>query len=403
MPPCAVPTHILLEGGDALADADATTLGAFAAARLTQLAQSPDVAPCIVSLHLPWESQLSALAEPLQRLTALQSLELHLCKLLGSVEALWGLSHLTHIAFNGALATGSWSGLSRLTGLRSLGLLSFSHQPAVAAALPSLGLLTCLKIGRAQPGHPPANWSSVSTLTALRSLTLNTDQAAHVLRHLPAASLQHLHLATSDLTLLPAQLSTCTALTNLVLAHSLAEVEGGAPGGTLVAHRFANLAPLTNLQVLVLSNLRIQPAEVPPGIAALTSLTYICLESTNIAAGWNRLQAVPLHRLVITSDHLPRLPAMPSLTDLTLHGNPDLPPPPPAELAVCLAPHTQLIELSLTDYNLPAVPPVISQLTRLTFLDLSGNPIAAGMEHLEILDLEDLVLDDDPIIDVEEW
>lgn len=116
-------------------------------------------------------------------------------------------------------------------------------------------------------------------------------------------------------------------------------------------------------------------------------MTRLHLDSTGITGGWHRLQGLPLQTLVISFTSFPHLPALPGLTCLCLSSSIYPPPPAPtnAELSECLAPKTKLQLLTLDNCGLAAVPSVVSLLTRLTTLDLSGNHIAAGREHLGAL------------------
>ena len=54
----------------------------------------------------------------------------------------------------------------------------------------------------------------------------------------------------------------------------------------------------------------------------------------------------------------------------------------------------QLEYMSLLRCHLTAVPEVLSQLTALTRLDMYGNPIASGWQHLSRLPLRGLWTDD---------
>ena len=264
---------------------------ALTTARLMQLAQAPEVAPRIVALCLPPAQQLPILSEPLAALTALEYLELFNGQLLGSVEALWQLPRLTCLSFDGASASGSWSGLSRLTRLCHLSLRGACDNTAVAAALPALGRLTCLNVGQSRPGVATASWSSISWLSALQELHLVTRQAAHVLCHLPPASLRRIDLFTGNMPELPAHLSCCTALEHLYFGHIRRDGVIDGQAVPLAADSFSNLAPLGRLQSLVFEHFRITPAEVPLGLTALSSLTCLTLEFAGAAGGWHRLQA----------------------------------------------------------------------------------------------------------------
>lgn len=264
LPPPAVPARIVLLG-PSTAPADDLTLAALTTARLSQLAQAPEAAQCIISLHSGPGAWLYVLAQLLPAFTALESLDVcHPGLLLGIVEPVWGLARLTHLAFDGGKATGSWSSLSRLTQLRHLGFIAGSDHAAVAAALPHLSLLTCLTVSPARHGNPAADWSTVSSLTALRELNLVCRNGAHVLQHLPADCVRKVTLCTGDLAALPAHLSKCTALESLDLEYlSPADAPVGATA-PLPAKCFSHLAPLTRLGV---SFFRITPPEVPQALA----------------------------------------------------------------------------------------------------------------------------------------
>lgn len=114
----------------------------------------------------------------------------------------------------------------------------------------------------------------------------------------------------------------------------------------------------------------------------LPALDHLALNFSGEARGWHRLPAPPLQRLCVMGDRLPHLPPLHSLTGLLFFGNRSMPAPSEADVLACLSHLTNIQELVLSDCNLPAIASVVSRLTRLTDLDLSRNPIAAGHEHL---------------------
>lgn len=389
-PLLAVPVHVELAGSPALAGTHGFTVAALSAARLTQLADAAGVAPRVLSLSVSPLHQLPTLAEQLPAFTALESLDLSLGKLLGSVEAVWGLPRLTHLSFDGTLTSGSWRGLRRLSQLRSIGPLLNSDHTAVAAALPSLPGLTRLEVARALPGTGGnCNWSGVRALSQLQTLVLNCARGAHVLQHLPPASLRHLTLITNDLAAIPAHLSRCTHLESLELKHNHA-LPLSLPWANLPPSCFSHLAPLAHLRSLGLADYHLFPPLVPEALSALSSLTLLLLEGVNVAGGWQHLQGLPLQHMYFERVPLPHFPALPTLTSLILTKPTNLPHPTDVQLYHCLAPQTQLKWLSLDTCRLSAVPPVLTLLTQLTRLDLSDNPITGGLEHLDALALHHL-------------
>lgn len=354
---------------------------ALASIRLLQLARAQASAACIVSLQCGPESGLNVFAQPMLAFTALERLCWLGGSLLGSIDPLWALARLTRLAFTSTSATGSWSGLSRLVQMRQLGPLYRCDQAAMVAALPHLARLTALDVvcDWLEGPSSSAGWRNVGLLSRLASLDLSASRAACVLQHLPA-SLTHLSLHTDDLGGIPHKLSRCTALDSLVLAHERMVNDNLIEPFPIDC--FSHLAALPRLRLLSLESCLLAPPEVPPALSALSALTFLKFDDTGIAGGWGRLAALPrLQALAVSGllDEVPALPSIPTLTSLSLSVG--SPVPTAVRNFDTLASQTQLVELSLEDCGLYALPPAISLLTALTKLNLKHNFFAPDPNH----------------------
>ena len=129
-------------------------------------------------------------------------------------------------------------------------------------------------------------------------------------------------------------------------------------------------------------------------LAPLTRLTELDFKSNELAAGgWQHLAGMQqLASLCLEECDLTAVPQVLSqltaLTSLNMSGNPIV------SGWQYLAGMQQLASLTLNDCSLAAVPEVLSQLTALTHLLMYSNPIASGWQHLSQLPLCELWTDD---------
>ncbi|KAL4452189.1 hypothetical protein ABPG75_007851 [Micractinium tetrahymenae] len=415
-------------------------------ATLRKLAASP-VDTCVTSLGASPGSALAyhTIEVPTRCLLAFPSLEgleggpAFLPQ--GPLEPLWQLTKLRHLRLNGWGLAGNWAGVTRLPQLQQLELVERFDMAAVVSALPALApRLTALMLHASRDSKRPASWAALAQLTGLHSLVLHLPEPGNVAAQLPAlvASLQCLGLYAGGLAAAPPQLAACSRLTRLELG------TGPGHGVQFSVASLSVLGALIHLQHLAISAWADSDA-VPAVLSELSELTHLSLHA-RFTTGYAHLQPLTLlQELSISTLWLGQgegaalvaaLHTASQLTSLRLHGadllrslDPTWQPilqmtqlqalgldecycgPLPAGIsslqaltslslgrrsyhqeqeAVASLEHLRplagsLADLSLKDWEITAIPPVLTALTALTHLDLSDNPISGGLDHLREL------------------
>lgn len=270
------------------------------------------------------------------------------------------------------------SALLNLTALTSLSI--FHEVPgrwADLARLPQLARLALTAERLALPMEP---------LTALTSLIIDGVHRSGILSQLQAAllnmpRLRELELKCVPLATLPADLSTLTALTRLLVHTWQPAITAG----------WEHLRALSYLEALKLRNC-LGGVELPAALTCLTALT--CCNIVSVAAGqptggWQHLAALRrlLHLRCVALQPVPgELWGLTLLTRLELErcntGNGD-----------GLARLERLQSLSLIRCGLASIPLAVAALSELTCLNLAFNYVlASGWEHLLHLPLLELDL-----------
>ncbi|KAL4425469.1 hypothetical protein ABPG75_009485 [Micractinium tetrahymenae] len=372
------------------------------------LAGSPDAAACrlaaacVVSLASSGgsEGQVSAVPlAPVARFHALERLHAERLYLAGSADHLWGLTRLRSLKLDDSFDSGSFAGLSRLSCLDELQLGRCSSVAEVARALASLASLTSLAVSPIGGGIA-ANWRQLTALSQLEELALDClADISEVAPLFPALSprLRSLWLTAEGLPDVPAQLSACSGLTNLMLQNSNSFVGPAAP----TAAGLQALASLTGLQQLALRwHCTLSGAEACSALAALPALTSIELAYTLSSDGWQGLSSLRhLRTATLEGCKLPGLSpllGLASLMRLDLSSN-FLNAVAVFQPGAVAAHHmldtsgletcTQLRELSFEYCKQQTLPASLSVLQGLTALNLSGNTLGGGWEHLRPLQL----------------
>ncbi|KAL4458938.1 hypothetical protein ABPG75_013803 [Micractinium tetrahymenae] len=339
---------------------------------------------------------------------ALRRLELApSCHLEGNVQPLWQPTGLQVLALPGCFSErhyssteGSWDGLSRLSALRELRLDDCVHAEAVISQLSALTALTALQLatfvdepvdGDEAPGlSPTCQWCNFTGLCQLRSLHLaylehDPPMTEHpFMRQLSAlaGSLQRLHLGAFQVDTIPAELSSCTALSELDIRGAESDYPGAITGKGLKA-----LAGLTRLETLMLTACWLWDSAT--SLAPLASLTRLELrEVFELGRGALFYQGLSVLRRLrqLSFDGCCQVwgfQAFSVLTALTYLSNTGPEEGCDPEGVGTL---TQLRELALMDRWLKEVPKDLTTLPALMRLDLSENPIGmAGWKRLRRL------------------
>ncbi|KAL4452216.1 hypothetical protein ABPG75_007878 [Micractinium tetrahymenae] len=442
-----VRAHLKLVIPQALATSNTA---AAASATLHPLATCPAVAGCIASLSGAAPSPGMHLPTPcLAPFCSLERLDfLHgLFGLQGSLEPLWHLQGLRRLSLAGGGLIGEWAGISRLSRLESLDLCEHNMR-AVAGALPALGCLTELDIS--DDGEEQVDWSPLTALQRLQVLSLQLERKGNVAAQLPALArtLRRLALDAGNLAAIPPELAVCTGLTRLEVSCNPDNAWVAAQQAGFSIASLSHLATLTHLHHLSMSILDRDSSDLPEVLSTLTALTHLSLGDV-FQEGWEHLRPLKhLQELLLDNVHLlaesaaelaGALSALPVLRTLSLDsmdffeggwgdvwpalvrvtrlqalnlGWCDAAPLPPqitdmrelSSLSLRYCPEDDtpqaaaslehlrplagtLADLDLSSWHMTELPPVLTALTSLTHLDLSGNRIAGGWEQLQALPL----------------
>ncbi|KAL4452215.1 hypothetical protein ABPG75_007877 [Micractinium tetrahymenae] len=221
-------------------------------AMLRPLAACPAAAGCIASLTAAGGTPGTQL--PTHCLAPFRSLECldfprNMFRLRGSIEPLWQLHGLRRLRISCWGLAGAWTGMSRLSKLESL-RLSEQSTSAVMGALPVLGCLT--ELGIVHGGEEPVDWSLLTALGRLQSLSLQLETKGNVAAALPtlARTLHDLALTAEDLAAVPPELAACTGLIRLDLSNYPDDAPPVPELAGFEVASLSHLAPLAHLQHL---------------------------------------------------------------------------------------------------------------------------------------------------------
>jgi Leucine-rich repeat (LRR) protein len=315
------------------------------------------------------------------------------------------LSSLSQLTFldlgdNDGMASG-YEHLGQLVKLEDLDLCACARAPEqVPASLANLTAPTCLDLNNPTSGVTEGGWEHLQPLgLRLRELNLGASltEIPACLSHLTAVTWlglswhtllhgdawQHLSLLrqlrfldahSCELEEVPAELSSLTQLTELILEDS-EMLEAG----------WEHLAPLRRCQSLDLRNCGLD--EVPASLSHQTALTMLALDLNAPRRGWQHLRPLQQLRALHMRDcGLTKLPtalsAFTLLTALDCSANAKL-----ASGWKHLKPlRHSLLEAHFSSCGLLEVPAVLSALTNLTHLSLAGHrTLWCGWEHLDPL------------------